>query len=438
MIEFYITGQTIRFASPVIAANSRDYLTARFHFSGEDWEGCSKWAHFRQEETVYDLNLENDEISSGMHLNLSVGLWEIYLTGHKGERRITTVPVLLRVRESGLMEEPLHQIPLSVAEQVDSKASLALEKAKEIEEQLNSGALDGKNFQILGYYGSFSELEAAVEEPKRGDVYGVGAEAPYDIYVFDEENDRWVNNGSIQGPKGDKGENGATFSPQMDGSGNLSWVNDKGLPNPQTVNLRGAKGDTGPKGDSGESPYALAVKEGFSGTEATFNWSLAHIAAHGAQHKAGGTDPLTVEADNLAAGAVTAGKLATGSVTREKLANDAQYSPIVLFTADRSVTAEDMGKTLRTGGSGDGLTITLSQTVSQEMPIGAEIAYFVMYGTYGKLAFDGVKAGVYGNASALISPTFRVEKYGMVAIKKIAGESSGDTWLVTGPAEVLS
>ena len=200
MMEFYIDGQTIRFTSPVIAANSRDYLTARFHFSGEEWEGCSKWAHFRQGETVYDLSLENDEISSGMHLNLSLGQWEVYLTGHREETRITTVPVLLQVRESGLIDEPLHQIPLSVAEQVDSKANLALEKARAIEAQIESGALDGRDFRILGYYESLEALTAAVETPERGDVYGVGTEAPYQIYVYDGLNDRWVNNGSIQGP----------------------------------------------------------------------------------------------------------------------------------------------------------------------------------------------------------------------------------------------
>lgn len=310
MMEFYIDGQTIRFTSPVIAANSRDYLTARFHFSGEEWEGCSKWAHFRQGETVYDLNLENDEIGSGMHLNLSLGQWEVYLTGHREETRITTVPVLLQVRESGLIDEPLHQIPLSVAEQVDSKANLALEKARAIEERIESGALDGRDFRILGYYESLEALTAAVETPERGDVYGVGTEAPYLIYVYDGLNGCWVNNGSIQGPKGDDGENGATFSPQIDGSGNLSWVNDKGLPNPETVNIRGDKGEKGDKGDSGESPYALAVKEGFGGTEATFNWSLAHIAGHAAQHKAGGTDPLDVETDSIKAGAVTRAKLA--------------------------------------------------------------------------------------------------------------------------------
>ena len=311
MMEFYIDGQTVRFTSPVIAANSRDYLTARFHFSGEEWKGCSKWAHFRQGETVYDLSLENDEISSGMHLNLSVGQWEVYLTGHREETRITTVPVLLQVRESGLIDEPLHQIPLSVAEQVDSKANLALEKARAIEAQIESGALDGRDFQILGYYESLEALTAAVEKPERGDAYGVGAEAPYLIYVYDGLSDRWVNNGSIQGPKGDNGENGATFSPQIDGSGNLSWVNDKGLPNPETVNIRGDKGEKGDKGESGESPYDLAVKEGFGGTEATFNWSLAHIASHAAQHKAGGTDPLEVETDSIQAGAITRAKLAS-------------------------------------------------------------------------------------------------------------------------------
>ena len=76
MIDFYICGQTIRFASPVIAANSLDFLEAEFHFAGETWDGYSKWAHFRQGETVYDLNLEDDAISADMHLNLSLGAWE--------------------------------------------------------------------------------------------------------------------------------------------------------------------------------------------------------------------------------------------------------------------------------------------------------------------------------------------------------------------------
>ena len=81
MMDFYVTGQSIRFASPVIAANSLDFLQARFHFSGDTWDGYSKWAHFRQGETVFDLNLIDDQITREMHLNLSLGSWEVYLTG---------------------------------------------------------------------------------------------------------------------------------------------------------------------------------------------------------------------------------------------------------------------------------------------------------------------------------------------------------------------
>lgn len=63
------------------------------------------------------------------------------------------------------------------------------------------------------------------------------------------------------GPKGDTGAqgpagaDGATFTPSVDSSGNLSWTNDGGLENPQTVNIRGpqgAKGDTGAQGPQGE------------------------------------------------------------------------------------------------------------------------------------------------------------------------------------------
>jgi hypothetical protein len=43
-----------------------------------------------------------------------------------------------------------------------------------------------------------------------------------------------------------KGEDGVTFIPEIDAEGNLSWSNDKLLPNPDPVNLKGPKGDPGP------------------------------------------------------------------------------------------------------------------------------------------------------------------------------------------------
>lgn len=47
------------------------------------------------------------------------------------------------------------------------------------------------------------------------------------------------------------GTKGVTFIPAVDTAGNLSWSNDGGLENPDTVNIKGPQGATGPKGDTG-------------------------------------------------------------------------------------------------------------------------------------------------------------------------------------------
>lgn len=61
----------------------------------------------------------------------------------------------------------------------------------------------------------------------------------------------WIFSG-LQGEKGDAGKNGATFTPSVDASGNLSWSNDGGLANPATVNIKGQKGDQGIQGPKGD------------------------------------------------------------------------------------------------------------------------------------------------------------------------------------------
>lgn len=48
-----------------------------------------------------------------------------------------------------------------------------------------------------------------------------------------------------------EGKNGATFIPSVSPDGVISWTNDKDLPNPEPVNIKGVKGDKGDKGDRG-------------------------------------------------------------------------------------------------------------------------------------------------------------------------------------------
>lgn len=86
---------------------------------------------------------------------------------------------------------------------------------------------------------------------------------------------------TLENGGGASGENGATFTPSVSESGDLSWTNDKGLANPETVNIKGPKGDTGatgPQGPQGETgatgpqgPQGETGPAGADGAPATIN-----------------------------------------------------------------------------------------------------------------------------------------------------------------------
>lgn len=354
MMEFYVSGQSLKMFTPVTAADSLRYLTAQFHFTDNDWDGYTRWAHFRKGETVYDIALDGDDrITEEDALNLTAGEWDIYLTGTKDTARLTTVVVILTVKESGLIDAPLHVLPQSVAEQIDAKAAQALLTAQAVKAAADAGKFngrDGKSFEIKGYYANLEALETGVPEPAPGDAYCVGSAAPYDVYIYDGVNGEWVNNGTIQGAKGDTGAPGTTFTPHVDGNGNLSWTNDGGLDNPATQNIRGATGPKGATGPAGKSAYAAAVEAGYTGTEATFYAALTAMPYHNARHLPDGADPITVKAGNLAASAVETAKIKDKAVTMAKLADHA-------VSVDYTVT-------LDTTWSGDAAPYTKEQTIN--------------------------------------------------------------------------
>ena len=87
------------------------------------------------------------------------------------------------------------------------------------------------------------------EQGQKGDKGDPGLQGPQGVQ-------------GIKGEKGDKGDSGpsgkdgATYTPEVSENGTLSWKNDKNLPNPDPVNIKGPKGDpgeTGPKGDTGDT-----------------------------------------------------------------------------------------------------------------------------------------------------------------------------------------
>lgn len=332
MIEFYVSGQSLKFFTPVVAADSLNYLTAKVNFADAEWDGYSKWLHFRQDEDLgadtYDLQLnEDNEITAEQKLNLTIGQWEIYLTGTKGTSRLTTVPVILTVKESGLIDAPLHELPMSVAEQVDYNAQQALLLARTVKDMADAGDFDGKDGTSLAPIGHFStpeELAAIITDPTPGDVYSVGKELPYDLYVWDSINLMWRNHGQLQGPPGEAGASGATFIPTVDVNGNISWVNDKGLANPVTRNIRGPAGNDGAVGPAGPGAFEKAQEAGYTGTEETFYAALTMMPYHNKRHLPDGADPITVQTDNYADKSITAAKVMDKYRT--------QYFPVTIGT----------------------------------------------------------------------------------------------------------
>ena len=86
---------------------------------------------------------------------------------------------------------------------------------------------------------------------------GVDGKSAYEIYVENTTETplteiEWLSSlKGADGEQGIQGENGATFTPNVDTDGNLSWTNDKELENPTTINIKGAKGDKGEQGEKG-------------------------------------------------------------------------------------------------------------------------------------------------------------------------------------------
>ena len=92
----------------------------------------------------------------------------------------------------------------------------------------------------------YKTIQMLVEEAKA--LFPTGGE-PGQVLTKTEDGTEWAD------PQGGAGSTGATFTPSVSPDGVISWTNDKELPNPDPVNIKGPegpKGDTGPQGEPGQ------------------------------------------------------------------------------------------------------------------------------------------------------------------------------------------
>ena len=101
----------------------------------------------------------------------------------------------------------------------------------------------GTGLNILGTYDNLGALQSAVTQPKQGDMYNIGTEAPYTVYMWDTANGgEWLPQGQLQGAKGDTGPQGPQGEPGPQGP-----QGPQGEQGPQ-----GKQGPAGPQGPQGE------------------------------------------------------------------------------------------------------------------------------------------------------------------------------------------
>ena len=139
------------------------------------------------------------------------------------------------------------------------------------------------------------------------------------------------------GTPGADGKDGVTFTPSVDTTGDLSWSNDGGLPNPETVNLRGAQGEaaTVQVGQVTTLPAGSQATVTNSGTNqaAVLNFGIP-TGATGADGK-DGADGAPGAAATIQIGTVTTGAAGSqAAVTNTGTANAA----ILNFTIPRGNT----------------------------------------------------------------------------------------------------
>lgn len=104
---------------------------------------------------------------------------------------------------------------------------------------------------------------------------------------WDFDKQAYVNTGVSAGGGGE-GTPGAVFIPHVDADGNLSWTNDGGLDNPDTVNIMGPQGPQGEKGETGaQGPQGSPGETGPQGPQG----EKGDTGAQGPQGEKGDTGP---------------------------------------------------------------------------------------------------------------------------------------------------
>lgn len=124
-------------------------------------------------------------------------------------------------------------------------------------EEIDATILQKYLQQMQEYYNSTKEEFLGIAEAKKQELNDLSTELEQGLNEVAQQGvstivETYTEKTTELEEKIASGEyNGATFTPNVDNDGNISWSNDKDLPNPETKNIRGPQGEQGPVGPAG-------------------------------------------------------------------------------------------------------------------------------------------------------------------------------------------
>lgn len=210
----------------ILTSGAQNIYLCQFDF-GPQWEGLDKTAVFQAKDVKISVVLDEAgkcQIPYEVLVKPFVKVFAGVYGTKNGELIMPTVMLDLgRVEKGVSLGEEAREPSPDVYSQILANSNEALETARALKEDADAGRFDGAT-PVIGENGNWFIDGVDTGMPSKGkDGFGAG----------------------------DVGESGATFTPNVDADGNLSWTNDKGLSNPATVNIKGPRGEQGIQGEPG-------------------------------------------------------------------------------------------------------------------------------------------------------------------------------------------
>ena len=237
IIKFALDHQKIeRLDTEFVVADSQNYLYAEFQLQSDDWQPPIT-ALFDSYAVVLDSS------------NRCLVPWEVLkkttfkVSAFCGDLHTAAAAVIF-VNPSGYVSGETPEPPSpDVYTQILNIATSAKTIAEGVRADADAGKFNGEPGQPgtgIIIKGTAAQVEDLPPEAAAGDMWNVGSEPPYNIYLYTGE--AWQDQGQLQGPEGPQGPKGDT--------GDIGPQGPKGDPGPQGP--AGPQGEPGPKGDTGD------------------------------------------------------------------------------------------------------------------------------------------------------------------------------------------